>query len=140
MRVFGRSQWRKSSGIGVRRVRNWARTLPQLHSLDATIQCMNRRSRLGTIFAIAYLAVFLLAQCFTVAAMKLNPANSEMSGIFGVLVTLPWSLMLVPIWNALGYIEWYGRFANSPGLYGLLGTVAILGRVRRGTDAGEFSW
>jgi hypothetical protein len=87
---------------------------------------MNRRSRLGTLLALAYLVVFLLAQCFTVAALKSNPANSEMSGIVAVLVTLPWSLILVPVWNALGYVEWYNKFANSPGLYGLLGTMALL--------------
>lgn len=42
------------------------------------------------------------------------------------MVTMPWSLLLERVWNAIGYIEWYDRFANSPVLYGLLGTVTDL--------------
>src|SRR5579859_6492332 len=87
---------------------------------------MNRRSRLGFTLALAYLAIFVLAQLYTIRALVQNPANSEMSGIFGVLVTLPWSLILTPVWNALGYVDWYGKYSNSPVVYGLLGTLAIL--------------
>jgi hypothetical protein len=85
-----------------------------------------RRSKLGSLLAIVYLAAFLVAECLTLYDLVFHTAQSEFSGLWIIVVALPWSLMLSPLWNAVGYVEWYGRFAGTPLVYGLLATVTVL--------------
>jgi hypothetical protein len=87
---------------------------------------MARHSRLGSIFVGVYLFIFLLTEGCLFYAVQLHTDRSEFSGLFALMVTLPWSLILLPMWQALGYIDWYGRFASSPALYGLLASVTML--------------
>ena len=85
-----------------------------------------RRSRLGTLLALGYLAVFGAAECLTLATLVFQTAHSEFAGLWIIVIALPWSMMLSPLWNATGYIDWYNRFAGTPLLYGLLASVTVL--------------
>lgn len=85
-----------------------------------------RRSNLGLMLAMGYLAVFAVAECLTLYDLVFHTAQSEFSGFWIIVVGLPWSLMLSPVWSAVGYVNWYGRFAGTPLVYGLLATVTVL--------------
>ena len=85
-----------------------------------------RRSTLGYRLAGGYLAVFLAAECFTLFSLVFHTAHSEFSGMGIILVALPWSLMLTPVWSAVGYVDWYNRFAGTPLVYGLLASLTVL--------------
>jgi len=85
-----------------------------------------RRSTLGYRLAGGYLAVFLAAECFTLFSLVFHTTHSEFSGLGIILIALPWSLMLTPIWSALGYVDWYNRFAGTPLIYGLLASLTVL--------------
>ncbi len=99
------------------------------------------RSKLGSILAIGYLAVFLVAECLTLSSLVFHTAHSEFSGVGLILVALPWSMMLSPVWNAVGYIDWYSRFASTPLVYGLLATVTVLpGVLLNAALAYSFGW
>jgi ABC-type glycerol-3-phosphate transport system permease component len=84
------------------------------------------RSRWGRILAGAYLSCFALAEAYALAQLTFNTRHSEFSGIFAILVTLPWSMMTIPIARSVGYIAWYDQFASTPALYGLLGGLVLL--------------
>ena len=45
--------------------------------------------RLGLIFVVAYLAVFLFAEAIAFRALIFDTANSELSGVPAIFVTLP---------------------------------------------------
>lgn len=85
-----------------------------------------RRSRLGYLLALGYLGVFVAAECLMLFTLLFHTAHSEFSGLGIILVALPWSLLLTPVGNAVGYIDWYNRFAGMPLVYGLLATVTVL--------------
>ncbi len=85
-----------------------------------------RRSNLGPILAIGYLALFLVAECLTLNGLVFHTAQSEFSGLWIILVALPWSLMLTQVGSAVGYVNWYNRFAGTPLVYGLLASVTVL--------------
>jgi hypothetical protein len=85
-----------------------------------------RRSNLGFMLAIGYLAVFVVAECLTLYDLVFHTAQSEFSGLWIIVVGLPWSLMLSPVWSAVGYVNWYSRFAGTPLVYGLLATGPVL--------------
>ena len=85
-----------------------------------------RRSTLGYRLAGGYLAVFLTAECFTLFSLVFHTAHSEFSGMGIILLGLPWSLMLTPVWSAVGYVDWYNRFAGTPLVYGLLASLTVL--------------
>lgn len=87
---------------------------------------MKPRSRLGLIFVAAYLAVFLFAEFVAFRALIFDTANSALSGVPAIFVTLPWSLMLAPFWDLVGFVKWYSRFASTPAIYGLFASMTIL--------------
>ncbi len=55
-----------------------------------------------------------------------HTANSEFSGLLPILETLPWSIMVTPILDSLGYIGWYNHFAGNPLVYGLFALLPLL--------------
>jgi membrane protein DedA with SNARE-associated domain len=83
-------------------------------------------SRSGLVLSLVYLAVFLLAGGYAIYSLVFNTANSELSGVPAILVAMPWSLVVVPIVNGLGYVSWYGHFAGQPALYGFLAMLGLL--------------
>jgi hypothetical protein len=87
---------------------------------------MKLRSRLGLIFVIAYLAIFLLAELTCFYSLIFDTANSALSGVFPIIVTLPWSILFGHFWDSVGYVKWYGRFAGTPALYGFFASLTIL--------------
>ena len=87
---------------------------------------MKLPSRLGAIFVVVYLAVFCFTELIAFYSLIFNTAHSELSGVLAILVTLPWSMALVPLWEWVGFIKWYDRFAGTPALYGFFGMLAIL--------------
>jgi hypothetical protein len=87
---------------------------------------MRLRPRLGLIFALAYLAIFLFAEFTLFHALIFNTANSELSGVPAIIVTLPWSMMLAPFWDWAGFVKWYGQFAGTPALYGIFASMTVL--------------
>lgn len=87
---------------------------------------MKLRSRLGLKLVIAYLAIFLFTELIASHALILDTANSALSGVFAMAATLPWSILLAPFWNWVGFVKWYGRFASTPAVYGLFASLTIL--------------
>jgi len=87
---------------------------------------MRLNSRLGLIFSIAYISIFAFSEFIAFYALIFETANSDLSGVLAILVTAPWSMMLVSICSASGYIAWYGRFAGTPALYGFFAMLGIL--------------
>jgi len=85
-----------------------------------------RRSNLGFMLAIAYLAVFAVAECLMLYDLAFHTAQSEFSGLGIIVVGLPWSLLLTPVASAVGYVGWYSRFAGTPLVYGLLASGTVL--------------
>lgn len=84
------------------------------------------RSRLRLIFVITYLAVFLSAEAITFHALIFDTANSELSGVPAIFVTLPWSIMFGRVWDSLGFVHWYNHFAATPALYGFFASLTLL--------------
>ena len=87
---------------------------------------MRLRSKLGLIFVIAYLAIFLFAEAIAFHALIFDTANSELSGVPAIFVTLPWSLMFARVWDSVGFINWYNQFASTPALYGFFASLTDL--------------
>jgi hypothetical protein len=87
---------------------------------------MRLRSRLGLILVIAYLAIFLFAEVIAFRALIFDTANSELSGVFAIFVTLPWSIMFGRFWVSVGFIKWYSQFASTPALYGFFASLTDL--------------
>jgi len=84
------------------------------------------QSRFGRIFLVAYSAIFLSTVSLNLYDQVYRTANSALSGVPAILVTAPWSLLLTPLWVASGYIDWYNRFASTPAVLGLCGTLTLL--------------
>jgi hypothetical protein len=87
---------------------------------------MRLRLRLGSIFVIAYLAMYLFAEFIAFRALIFDTANSALSGVFAIFVTLPWSIMLGHFWDGVGFNKWYSQFAGSPALYGFFASLTVL--------------
>lgn len=87
---------------------------------------MRLRSRLGLIFVLAYLAIFLFAEALAFRALIFDTANSELSGVPAIFVTLPWSLMFGSFWDSVGFVNWYNQFAGTPALYGFFASLTDL--------------
>ncbi len=87
---------------------------------------MRLRSRLALVFVIAYLAVFLLAEALAFRALIFDTANSELSAVPAIFVTLPWSLMFGRFWDSVGFVNWYNQFAGTPALYGFFASLTDL--------------
>ena len=87
---------------------------------------MRLRSKLGLTFVIAYLAIFLFAEFLAFRALIFDTANSELSGVPAIFVTLPWSVMMGPFWDLVGFVKWYERFASTPALYGFFASLTTL--------------
>jgi hypothetical protein len=87
---------------------------------------MRLRSRLGSTCVIAYLAIFLFAEFLAFRALIFETANSELSGVPAIFVTLPWSVVFGPFWDLTGFVKWYDRFASTPALYGFFASLTIL--------------
>jgi len=81
-------------------------------------------SKKGLLLSGIYLGVFFLTGIFALCVLVFNTKNSEFSGIFSILVTLPWSFLFLPVEKALGYVSWYEKFAGTPFIYGCF---ALLG-------------
>ena len=76
-------------------------------------------SKPGLILSMAYLGIFFLSGIHMLYLLIFHAANSEFSGLFAIMVTLPWSIMIAPLLDSLGYIAWYEHFAGNPAVYGL---------------------
>lgn len=87
---------------------------------------MKRRPKLGLIFVITYLAIFLFAEAIAFYALIFDTARSELSGVPAIFVTLPWSIMLGSFWESVGFIKWYSQFASTPVLYGFFASLTDL--------------
>lgn len=87
---------------------------------------MRLPSRLGFIFVVTYLAIFLFAEVLAFRALIFDAAHSELSGVPAIFVTLPWSIIFGQFWDSIGFVSWYNQFAGTPGLYGLFASLTLL--------------
>ena len=77
------------------------------------------KSKLGIIFGLTYLSIFILSSVYALYLLVFHTANSEFSGLFAILVTLPWSVAFpLPVW--------YDSFAGKPFLYGTFAMLNLL--------------
>ncbi len=53
-----------------------------------------RRSRLGAVLALAYSFLMLVAVAYVGYRFRYAPRNSELLGVYLIVLTLPWSLLL----------------------------------------------
>ena len=83
-------------------------------------------SRPGLIFSLSYLALFFAAGLYAIYLLVFHTATSEFCGLPAILVTLPWSMLLMPVINGLGVVTWYGQFASTPALYGFFAMLTLL--------------
>lgn len=83
-------------------------------------------SKLGVIFSVSYLAIYVLSGLYAIYRLVFHTTSSEFSGVLAILVTLPWSLIFAPVMDALGIVTWYERFAGHPAVYGLCATMTLL--------------
>ena len=83
-------------------------------------------SRPGLILSLSYLGIFALSGIYTLYFLIFHAASSEFSGLLPVLLTLPWSMVMILILDGLGYITWYDHFADNPVAYGLLALLPLL--------------
>jgi len=83
-------------------------------------------SKLGLIFSLSYLGIFLLSGFYAIYLLVFHTANSEFSGLLGIVVTFPWSLIFLPIINSLGFVAWYDQFTSNPAVYGFFGMLGLL--------------
>lgn len=74
----------------------------------------------------AYLAFYALAAIAALYQLTTHTANSEFSGLGVILLTAPWSLLWSAVMDRMGVIAWYGQFAGTPWLYGILATLVFL--------------
>lgn len=96
-----------------------------------------QRSRTGTLLAGIYLLASAAALAFMLYVRISDPMHSEFSGLFLVILTLPWSLLSVLLIDSIGIMDTFGLIAP---LVALLFCVAInagiLYWVGRGIDGG----
>lgn len=83
-------------------------------------------SKLGLILSGIYLALFALSGAYALYLLMFHTEHSEFSGMFSILITLPWSIPWGAFMNSLGYIGWYERFSGTPVLYGIFALIGLL--------------
>lgn len=83
-------------------------------------------SKTGFNLSISYLALFLAAGLYAIYLLIFHTANSEFCGLPAIFLTLPWSMLSMPIVKALGIVEWYDQFASTPALYGFWAMMTLL--------------
>jgi hypothetical protein len=83
-------------------------------------------SKLGLILSLSYLGIFLVSGVYAIYLLLFHTATSEFSGLLGILVTLPWSLMFTPILDSIGYITWYESFSGNAAVYGIFAMLGLL--------------
>lgn len=87
---------------------------------------MKSNSKLRFVLSLSYLGIFLLTGAYSIWFLLHNP-YAELWGVLQIVVTLPWSMILMPIIDSLGFIAWYGQFAGSNKImYGLLAMSAFI--------------
>ncbi len=80
-------------------------------------------SKLGATFSLLFFGLVVLASLLAVFG------GGEFAGIFLLFLGLPWTLLLEPLVDSLGYVQWYGQFSGSIDtefLYSLFATFGIL--------------
>lgn len=85
-----------------------------------------KKNIVALILSLSYLGIFALSGIYMLYLLIFHTANSEFSGLLSILVTLPWSIIMTPVLNSLGYITWYDHFAGNPVIYGLLALLPLL--------------
>lgn len=83
-------------------------------------------SKSGLILSLSYLALFFTAGLYAIYLLVFHTATSEFCGLPAIFLTLPWSMLSMPIVNALGIVKWYEQFAGTPALYGFWAMVTLL--------------
>lgn len=83
-------------------------------------------SKLGLIFSLSYLTIFFASWAYAIYILVVHTATSEFSGLAMVLTTRPWSMLLIPLMDKVGYILWYEKFAGHPAIYGMFGGLGLL--------------
>lgn len=82
-------------------------------------------SRLGLVWSVSYLCVFLLFALVAVLLVALNIASTMLAGFPMMLMTLPSSLLLLPL-EAFVYVSrWYNRI-QPPALFELVAALSLL--------------
>ena len=81
--------------------------------------------KLRLIFSLSYLGIFLLSGVYSIYYLVLHPV-AELWGMLLILVTLPWSMILGPIIDSLGFIAWYDQFAGNHIVYGFFAMSAFI--------------
>jgi hypothetical protein len=102
-----------------------------------------RRSRLGATLALGYAGLMLVAVLYVGYEMRYAPASSALTGVYLIVLTLPWSLLLGQLVGANGgWLAWaclgIGFLINSAVVYWVGGGIErLIGRfARRGATAG----
>jgi hypothetical protein len=90
------------------------------------VHYMRLNSKSGLILGLSYLGIFLLSAIYMLYLLVFHTAHSEFSGLFSIFLTLPWSILVTPIMDSLGYINWYNQFAGNPFVYGLFALLPLL--------------
>lgn len=83
-------------------------------------------SRTGGVLCLSYLGVFLAAGIYAIYLLVFHTATSEFCGLPAIILTLPWSMLSMPIVNGLGIVKWYEQFASTPALYGFWAMMTLL--------------
>ena len=60
-----------------------------------------KKSKLGLALAAVYLAVVAAALIYAVYLFKFDVGNSELAGVPVIVLTLPWSMMIVSAFNSM---------------------------------------
>ena len=84
------------------------------------------RSKIGLSLSISYLALFALAGLYAIYLLVYHTANSEFCGLPAIVVTLPWSMIMLPFFDAIGFVHWYEKFSGYPAIYGLCAMMMLL--------------
>ena len=83
-------------------------------------------SKTGLIIAASYLVLFLITGFFAIYQLIYNTGSSEFCGLPAIILTLPWSMLSMPIVSGLGIVKWYEQFASTPALYGFWAMMTLL--------------
>ncbi len=78
-------------------------------------------SRIGLTLVLVYLGLFFLFSYY--AAQN---SHDAFCGLPAVVITLPWSAMLIPLYLISGYIPWYEKFAGTPVIYIFFAMLGLL--------------
>ena len=69
-------------------------------------------SRIAPALVFLYLGLFFLSSYYAACNSR-----DAFCGLPAIVITLPWSIILVPIYLLSGYITWYEKFAGTPLIY-----------------------